>query len=80
MPRWTRAGGYLASADEGKRIVDLLWQNGKLNRKIIAKDAPVLADAFGLSDDAADAKFFMVEEDRHRSRPPALRRESSPWC
>ena len=58
----TRAGGYLATADEGRRIVDLLWQNGKLNRKIIAKDAPVLADAFGLSGDAANARFFMVEE------------------
>ncbi|MDA7947955.1 MAG: aldehyde dehydrogenase family protein [Hyphomicrobiaceae bacterium] len=58
----TRAGGYLASADEGRRIVDLLWQGGKLNRKIIAKDASVLAEAFGLSGDAAAAKFFMVEE------------------
>ncbi len=60
----TRAGGYLATADEGRRIVDLLWQNGKLNRKIIAKDAPVLADAFELSGDAANARFFMVEETR----------------
>ena len=58
----TRAGGYMTTPDEGKRVVDLLWQNGKLNRKIIAKDAPVLAEAFELSEDAADAKFFMVEE------------------
>ncbi len=58
----TRAGGYMTTPDEGKRVVDLLWQNGKLNRKIIAKDAPVLAEAFELSGDAANAKFFMVEE------------------
>ena len=58
----TRAGGYLATEEEGNRIVDLLWQDGKLNRKIIAKDAPVLAEAFKLSGDAANAKFFMVEE------------------
>lgn len=57
-----RAGGYLASAEEGKRIVDILWQDGKLNRKVIAKDAPVLAEVFGLGDAAASAKFFMVEE------------------
>ena len=58
----TRAGGYMASSDEGKRIVDLLWQDGKLNRNIIAKDAHVLADAFKLSGSAKSAKFFMVEE------------------
>ena len=58
----TRAGGYMTTPDEGKRVVDLLWQNGKLNRKIIAKDAPVLAEAFELSEDAVDANFFMVEE------------------
>jgi len=57
-----RAGGYMASETEGKRIVDILWQGGKLNRKVIAKDAPVLAEVFGLGGDASDAKFFMVEE------------------
>ncbi|MDH3581123.1 MAG: aldehyde dehydrogenase family protein, partial [Hyphomicrobiales bacterium] len=57
-----RAGGYMASAEEGSRIVDLLWQNGKLNRNLIAKDASVLADAFGLAGEAKQAKFFMVEE------------------
>jgi len=57
-----RAGGYMASDDEGKRIVDLLWQDGKLNRHIIAKDAAVLADIFELGGDAKSAKFFMVEE------------------
>jgi len=58
----TRAGGYLATNEEGKRIVDMLWQEGKLNRNIIAKDAPVLAETFQLSGDAGSAKFFMVEE------------------
>lgn len=57
-----RAGGYMASPEEGKRIVDLLWRDGKLNRNLIAKDAPVLAEAFGLGGEAAEAKFFMVEE------------------
>jgi sulfoacetaldehyde dehydrogenase len=57
-----RAGGYMADAAEGARIVDLLWQDGKLNRKLIAKDAAVLAKEFDLPAEAADAKFFMVEE------------------
>ncbi len=57
-----RTGGYMTSSDEGKRIVSLLWQDGKLNRDIIAKDANVLAEIFELGDDAGSAKFFMVEE------------------
>jgi sulfoacetaldehyde dehydrogenase len=57
-----RAGGYMASSDEGKRIVSLLWRDGKLNRNIIAKDASVLPEIFELGDDAGSAKFFMVEE------------------
>ncbi len=57
-----RTGGYMASSDEGKRIISLLWQDGKLNRHIIAKDASVLAEIFELGDDAGSAKFFMVEE------------------
>ena len=58
----TRAGGYLATGDEGKRLVGRLWIDGKLNRKVIAQDASVLADVFEFSDAAKDAKFFMVEE------------------
>lgn len=57
-----RAGGYMATSEEGERIVDMLWQDGKLNRHLIARDAPVLADAFGLGGEAKQAKFFMVEE------------------
>jgi sulfoacetaldehyde dehydrogenase len=58
----TRAGGYMASAEEGTRIVGRLWVNGKLNRDLIAKDAPMLADAFELGEAARGATFFMVEE------------------
>ena len=56
-----RAGGYLADAAAKQRIEGTLWQKGKLNRHLIAKDVPVLAEAFGLPG-AADAKFIMVEE------------------
>ena len=57
-----RAGGYLASAEEKERIVEILWEGGKLNRKVIARDAAVVADVFGLPDDAKGAKFFLCEE------------------
>ncbi len=57
-----RAGGYLATPQEKRAIEDILWADGKLNRKVIAKDAAVLAAEFGLSPAARDAAFFMVED------------------
>ena len=57
-----QAGGYLCTPAEKQTVEKTLWQNGKLNRHLIAKDAPILADAFGLPEEARKAKFFMVEE------------------
>jgi sulfoacetaldehyde dehydrogenase len=55
-------GGYLCSAVEKSAVQQALWQNGKLNRDLIARDAKVLARAFGLSPAAERADFFMVED------------------
>ena len=55
-----RVGGYMATAEERTRIVERLWVDGKLNRNLIARDAPTLADGFGLP--ANGSAFFMVEE------------------
>ena len=57
-----RAGGYLADAAEKEAIRDTLWVDGKLNRKVIAKDPGVFAAECGLGDRAGASKFFMVEE------------------
>ena len=57
-----RAGGYLADAAEKAAIRDTLWVNGKLNRKVIAKDPDVFAAECGLEGRARASKFFMVEE------------------
>ena len=57
-----RAGGYMTSADERQRVLDRLWQDGKLNRDLIARSAQMLADAFDLSAAAREATYFMVEE------------------
>ncbi|MGH1478455.1 MAG: acylating sulfoacetaldehyde dehydrogenase [Geminicoccales bacterium] len=58
----TSAGGYLVTGEEGQRLVDRLWLDGKLNRKVIAQDASILADVFELPGEARDARYFMVEE------------------
>ena len=57
-----RAGGYLADKAEKDAIRDTLWVNGKLNRKVIAKDPEVFAAECGLGGKAPASKFFMVEE------------------
>ena len=57
-----RAGGYLADAAETDAIRGTLWVNGKLNRRVIAKDADVFATECGLDGRARASKFFMVEE------------------
>ncbi len=57
-----RQGGYLATEDEKKIIVGQLWQNGKLNRNLIARDAEKLISSFSLDAGASSAKFIMVEE------------------
>jgi sulfoacetaldehyde dehydrogenase len=57
-----RAGGYMCSAEERQKIIDTLWVNGNLNRKVIAKDPDVLAEVVGLPEAAKKAKFVMVEE------------------
>jgi sulfoacetaldehyde dehydrogenase len=55
-------GGHLASPDERTRIEAALFQGGRLNRELIAKDAAVLAERVGLAEDARKARFFLVEE------------------
>ena len=56
------AGGYMASAEERVSIIDNLWQDGKLNRHLIARPTDALIDGCDLSEDARGCKFVMVEE------------------
>jgi sulfoacetaldehyde dehydrogenase len=57
-----QAGGYLVDETTKAHVQGELWKNGKLNRHLIARDMPILAKSFGLSAEAASAKFVMVEE------------------
>ncbi len=56
-----RAGAYRASEAEVGRVVATLWQNGKLNRHIIAKPMAVLVPAFGLAEGAEGSRFLLAE-------------------
>ncbi len=56
------AGGWLCSPEERRSVRETHWLNGKLNRQVIAKDAAVLAELFGLRPAAYSRRFFMVEE------------------
>jgi sulfoacetaldehyde dehydrogenase len=57
-----KAGGYLVDDLQKARVQGTLWKNGKLNRHLIARDMPVLAESFGLPEEARSAKFLLVEE------------------
>jgi sulfoacetaldehyde dehydrogenase len=65
-----KTGGWLADSEQKQRIEQALWVNGKLNRKLIAKDAAVFADIVGLPATARQARFFMVEDDEARPDKP----------
>jgi sulfoacetaldehyde dehydrogenase len=55
-------GGYLATAPERERVIERLWQNGKLNRAVIAQGPQTLIDVFELGPKAKGCRFVMVEE------------------
>ncbi|MBF2760916.1 MAG: aldehyde dehydrogenase family protein [Ectothiorhodospiraceae bacterium AqS1] len=55
-------GGYLADAQEKEAIRKALWIDGRLNRRVIARDIDILAGECGLGEKAKSARFLMVEE------------------
>ena len=57
-----KAGGYFVDGAQKARVQAELWKNGKLNRHLIARDMPVLAESFRLPAAAAASKFLLVEE------------------
>ena len=65
-----RAGGYLADKAEKDAIRDTLWVNGKLNRKVIAKDPAVFAAECGL--DRRSARLEVLHGRGDRGRPRAI--------
>ncbi|MBX9592572.1 MAG: aldehyde dehydrogenase family protein [Hyphomonadaceae bacterium] len=70
MAALAKEGGYLATAGERTRIVERLWQDGKLNRAVIAQGPEALIDVFELGPGAKGCKFVMVEETGTGSNHP----------
>jgi len=64
------AGAYRCSSDEIKTIETELWQDGKLNRKLIASDADVFAGRLGFSDQAQSSKLFLAEQSEFDASSP----------
>lgn len=54
-------GGKLLSSEEKSRLQNVMWQDGKLSREIVAKPIETLSELADISIDD-DTKFFMVEE------------------
>ncbi len=57
------AGGFLLDDSGKKQLAAKLWQDGALNRELIARDIGVFVREAGLPAAAAKAKFVMAEED-----------------
>ena len=74
-----RAGGVLLDAGEKALLAAALWPGGQLSASLIAKTAPVIAKAAGLTRAAVTkAKFLLVEEDGFGNAHPFSGEKLSP--
>ncbi len=64
------AGAYRCSEEEASHIQSELWQQGKLNRKLIATDADVFAGRLGFSEQAQGCRIFLVEQEQFDPQSP----------
>jgi len=63
------AGAYRCEQAEIEHIQEQLWQQGKLNRDLIATDASVFAERLGFSKAAQDSRLFLVEQSFDAASP-----------
>ncbi|MGE4485222.1 MAG: aldehyde dehydrogenase family protein [Oscillospiraceae bacterium] len=54
-------GGYMTTAEEKSKLQNAMWIDGRLNREIVARPAPVIAEAAGITVPDG-SRFIMVEE------------------
>jgi sulfoacetaldehyde dehydrogenase len=54
-------GAYLATDAEKAKLQAVIWENGHISRKVIARPAPVIASLAGI-DVPRDTKFIVVQE------------------
>lgn len=55
-------GGYLCNDDEAKRVQEVLFCNGKLNREAVCKDISELVKLVGLNSIDENHKYLIIEE------------------
>ena len=67
-----KEGGYMASAAERTRIVERLWQDGKLNRAVIAQGPEALIEVFELVAQGQGLQVRHGRGDGHRARQHPL--------
>ncbi len=73
-----QVGAHRSTSQERDLIANSLWHDGILNRNLIARDADVFARTVGLADEAANCRFFLVEEPRFDPHSP-FADENFPW-
>ncbi|MEW5716910.1 aldehyde dehydrogenase family protein, partial [Pseudomonas sp. SB113] len=56
-----KTGAYIASSEEKARLQAVLWENGHVSRKVVARPVSEIAALAGISV-PADCKFIVVEE------------------
>jgi sulfoacetaldehyde dehydrogenase len=61
MEELKKQGAYLATPEEKARLQAVMWEDGHLSRKIVAKPAKVIADLAGIAV-PENTKFIVVEE------------------
>jgi sulfoacetaldehyde dehydrogenase len=54
-------GAYIATDEEKAKLRDVIWENGHVSRKVVARPAPVIAALAGI-DVPPDTKFIVVKE------------------
>ena len=63
-----------------QRIVERLWQDGKLNRAVIAQGPQALIDVFELGPKSKGCKFVMATETGTGKAATRSRARSCRWC
>lgn len=64
-------GGYLLTAQEKRRLQDVMWPDRHLSPSVVAQPPSAIAELAGLDDPRArDADFFMVEEEGYGPQFP----------
>jgi len=70
MDALVEAGAYRIPLDQQSEVQQRLWQDGKLSRDLIARDADVFARGLNLDGEAECSKFFLVEQESFNPDSP----------